>query len=340
MPDSGAKRSTHNMTPMLTLCTSVAVLALVLPAGQIAQVAPIPRAAGAPYTSSGTKTIDVNLPSLKYFCDGKDADLKRYIEASPRWRVGVERLDGKDVAIAYRRLDSRITTNGFIGSKTQTRVGFVFAEKPSKSELMLPCVTQVAPDAGATEVAICSYRLIPSQRNAYLFVGVPNLWLSTVEIDSAGELSLTPGLLKEVETELAGVRKAAEEGKPLAALSSKETRKGEPAMTIDDSEQQVLHIEAWINPGEPGVTEVRVKFGDGSKDLTISQAYLYARERVGYSDDPAQLFYANSKVEIRETAKGWDSTHDVLFQLWFTPDSGADPRKLIELRQTILGWER
>lgn len=324
---------------MLTHCISVAVFALLQPAGQAAQVAPIPRTAGAPYTSSGTKTLDVNLPSLKYFCDGKECDLKRYIEASPRWRVGVERLDGKDVAIAYRRLESRITTNGFIGSKTQTRVGFVFAEKPAEPTFMSPCVTQVAPDAGATEVAVCSYRLIPFQRNAYLFVGVPNLWLSTVEIDSAGDLSKTPGLLKEVEAELAGVRIAAEDGKPLAALPSKETRKGEPAMTIDDSEQQELHIEAWINPGEPGVTEVRVKSGDGSKDLTISQAHLYARERVGYSEDPAQLFYANSKVEIRETAKGWNSTHDVLFQLWFTPDSGGDPRKLIERRQTISGWE-
>jgi hypothetical protein len=252
----------------------------------------------------------------------------------------MERHDGRDIVIAYRRLDSRVTLNGFIGSGTQTRVGFVFDAEPTAPSFVSPCLTQVAPDAGTIQVAICSYRLIPSQRYAYLFVGVPNLWLSTVEIDNVGDLSKTPDLLGEVETELAVVRKATQDGKPLSALSPTDTRKGAASITIDDSAKQELDIEAWINPGTPGVTELRVKSGDGSKELTISHAHLYARERVGYSDDSAQLFYANSKVVIREIATGWTSKHDVLFQIWFTPDSGGPAQKLIERRQIISGWER
>jgi len=325
---------------MLTLCFSVLLFALIQPAGQAPRNAAPRPAPAAPYTSSGSQKIDVNLPSLKYFCEGKQSDLKRYIEASPRWRVGIERRDGHERAVAYRRLETRVTLNGFIGSKTQTRVGFVFEEKPTEPAFMSPCLTQVAPDAGATQVAICSYRLIPSQRRAYLFVGVPNLWLSTVEIDDVGKLPQTPELLAEVETELAAVRKATENGKPLPALAPTDTRKGAPSVTVDDSAKQSLDIEAWINPGKPGVTEWQVKSGDGSKSLTISHAHLYARERVGYSDDSAQLFYANSTVVIEEIATGWDSKHDVLFQLWFTPDSGGAAQKLIERRQTISGWER
>ncbi len=325
---------------MLTLCYSVLLFALIQPAGQAPQNAPPPKATATPYSSSGSQKIDVSLPSFKYFCDGKKDDLKRYVEASPRWRVGMERRGGRDVAVAYRRLDSRVTLNGFIGSKTQTRVGLVFEEKPTEPEFMSPCVTQVAPDAGATQVAICTYRPIPSRRLAYLFVGVPNLWLSTVEIDDVGNLPKTPGLLVEVETELAAVRKAVQDGKPLSAISPTDTHKGAPSITIDDSAKQELDIEAWINPGMPGVTELRVKSGDESKDLTISHAHLYARERVGYSDESEQLFYANSKVVVEEIATGWDSKHDVLVQLWFTPDSGGAGRKLLERRQTISGWER
>ncbi len=322
------------------LCASVLLVAFVQPAGQASQNAPPPKAAVAPYSSIGSQKIDINLPSLKYFCDGKRDDLKRYIEACPRWRVGIERRDGRDLVVAYRRLDSRVTLNGFVGSETQTRVGFVFEEKPTEPEFMAPCLTMAAPDAGATQVAICSYRAIPSQRLACLFVGVPSLWLSTVEIDAAGNLPKTPGLLAEVEAELAAVRRATENGKPLSALSTTDTRKGAPSVSIDDSAKQDLDIEAWINPGEAGITELRVKSGDGSKDLMISHSHLYARERVGYSGDPSQLFYANSKVVILELATGWDSTHDVLFQLWFTPDSGGAARKLIERRQTVSGWER
>jgi len=216
----------------------------------------------------------------------------------------------------------------------------VFEEKPTESAFMSPCLTQAAPDAGATQVANCSYRLIPSRRIAHLYVGVPHLWISTVEIDNTGNLPKTPDLLNEVETELAAVRAATQDGKPLLALLPTDTRKGAPSIRIDDSAKQELDVEAWINPGEPGITDLRVKSGDGSRDLTISHAHLYARERVGYSDDPSQLFYANSKVIITETATGWNSEHDVLFQLWFVPDSGAAARMLVERRQTIRGWER
>src|SRR2546421_274922 len=84
--------------------------------------APPPPKANPPYTSNNVQKIDINLPALKFFCDGRQSDLKRYIEASPHWRLGIERQGDKDFTIAYRRSGPRVTLNGFIGSSTQTRV--------------------------------------------------------------------------------------------------------------------------------------------------------------------------------------------------------------------------
>jgi hypothetical protein len=95
-----------------------------------------------------------------------------------------------------------------------------------------------------------------------------------------------------------------------------------------------------LQAGEAGRDRVAGEVWRRSKDFTIWHSHLYARERVGYSDDSAQLFYANSKVVIEEIASGWNSKHDMLFQLWFTPDSGEAAQKLVERRQTISGWER
>jgi hypothetical protein len=293
-----------------------------------------------PYASNGVTKVDINLPALKVFCDGKQNYLKRYLEASPRWRVGIERIGDQDKIVAYRRVESRITLNGYVGSSEQTRVGVIFADKPPEPDFMSPCMTQAAPDAGPTNVAVCGYRAIPSQRIAHLYVGTAGLWLAIVETDKIGTLPKTPGLLEEVQTEFDAVRKATQANNPLSALSKGETHKGAPSLTVDDQEKETLHLEAWVNPGEPGVTEVRVKSGDGTKDLTISHAHLYARECVGYSQDTEELFYANSLIFINETATGWNSKHDVLFQLWFKPDSGGPARKLVEHRQTISGYER
>lgn len=291
------------------------------------------------YAAVGTQKVDVNLPALKFFCDGKQGDLKRYLEASPRWRVGVERRGDQELVVAYRRSGTRITLNGYLGTKSQTRMGFEIAESPFALPFTAPCVTSAAPTAGSTSVSICSYSLDPKERIARLQVGTPGLWLATHEIDTVGTLEKTPGMLAEVETELAAVQKAVVAGDVLSALAATDTRQGTATLTIDDNERQILHLEAWLNPGEAGVTEVRVKSGDGTKDLTVSHEHLYARERIGYSSKPEQLFYANSLFSIRETSTGWQSKHDVLFQLWFKPDAGGPERKLIELRKTIWGYE-
>jgi hypothetical protein len=292
-----------------------------------------------PYSQVDSQQVVIDLPALKFFCDGRQDVLKRYLEAAPHWRVGVKRNGAKDVTVAYRRSGERITLSGYIGSRAPYRVGFVLEPEPGEPAFMSPCVTRATPDAGATVVAICSYQLTPKQRRAMLFIGVPGLWLATVEVDPEDKLARTTSLLADVERELHAVRNAAEASSPLSCLGPEAMRKSPPSILIDDEEQQMLHLEAWLNPGEPGVTEIRAKSGDGTKDLSVSHAHLYVRERVGYSSDPNQTFYANSCFWIKEAGTGFDTKHDVLIQLWFIPDSGGPPRLLIEKRQAIKGYE-
>lgn len=295
---------------------------------------------GSPYTKRDSIRVQVDLPALKFFADeaGNREKLQRYLEASPDWRVGNERGE----LIARRREDRRTTLNGNLGQPPESvRIGFIFQDQPSVPHYHKVCTTTVPPDAGAVDVNVCSYSMLPAQRQSVLHVGVPGTWLAVEETDSRGEINKLPSLLELADAELAQLRKALEEGKsPQDALPKDAIHAGEPTLEIDDSAKQTLRLTAWINPGEAGVTWIRVYSTDDAKRLKIIDADLYATERGGYSDKKDQLFYYDSEIMVRDLATGWDTKHEINIQLWFKPDSGGESRMLLEKNANVSGWER
>lgn len=284
-------------------------------------------------------TIDIDLPALKYFCEGHQTDLRRYFESSPDWRVGVIGVGKDRQVVASRKLERRLLA--FRPPRIDSpeiRITFVFEAIPRVPRTFAACITEAAPDAGKTRVAICDYSQIPTQRVSQLQIGTPGLWLTVKETDDSGDLAETSHTLAVVERELSLIRESL--AKDLEATLAGHAKTGTPEFVIDDEEKQILHLTAWLNPGEPGTVTVRAKDAQSHKKLTISHPHHDAHERIGYSDDPKKLFFANSRITINELDKGWNSSHEVVLELWFKPDSGDAARLLISKQQRVSGWER
>ena len=63
-----------------------------------------------------------------------------------------------------------------------------------------------------------------------------------------------------------------------------------------------------------------------------------SNEWVGWSTDPNKIFCANSHFTIYEG--DWGKPYAARFEVWFEPDSGGEPRKLLEEVFKIEGWQR
>ena len=93
-----------------------------------------------------------------------------------------------------------------------------------------------------------------------------------------------------------------------------------------------------VNPGESGFIYLKAVDLTDSSQLSASQLKTYTNERVGWSDNPKELFYSNTTFTIYEG--GFDTFYVARFEIWFVPDSGKPERKLTEKKYKINGWER
>lgn len=84
----------------------------------------------------------------------------------------------------------------------------------------------------------------------------------------------------------------------------------------------------WINPGEPG--SVYMKAFEVTKNHPLSETGLRYKtsERIGWSTNPEEKFFANSTFSIREGESG--QPYAARFEVWFRPLSGEPERKLME----------
>jgi hypothetical protein len=100
----------------------------------------------------------------------------------------------------------------------------------------------------------------------------------------------------------------------------------------------IYDSHVWANPGEPGM--VYLKAFEITRDYQLSKSRLSrdSNERIGWSDDPNELFASKTHFTIREG--DWGQPYAARFELWFVPDSGAPERKLLEKNFKIEGWMR
>lgn len=117
------------------------------------------------------------------------------------------------------------------------------------------------------------------------------------------------------------------------------TRSGSAEIVLLNGMQPgVYQVVAWANPGSAGT--VFLKAFEISLGTRLSEGRLHERSnaRIGWSDDPNELFRYGSEVTIYEG--DWRKPYAARFELWFHPDDGSTDRKLAQRNFKIEGWMR
>lgn len=114
---------------------------------------------------------------------------------------------------------------------------------------------------------------------------------------------------------------------------------GEPFLELRNSFQGgIYNVTIRANPGEPG--RIFLQAFEVTKGIQLSERRLEdaSGEWIGWSDNPDEQFLSNSVITIYEG--DWEKYYAARFEVWFAPDSGAPPRKLLERVYKIEGWMR
>ena len=110
-----------------------------------------------------------------------------------------------------------------------------------------------------------------------------------------------------------------------ATLPEGAVRRGPPTIDLARQKDGCGHTyQAWVNPGEPGETYLRV--------VEVSHEYEFdtrdtTMERVGWSEDPEEKFFIGGRIGLRGNE---GNPYAVRIEVRFVPASGCSERKLIE----------
>lgn len=263
-------------------------------------------------------------------------DFMRYLELSPDWNVTVR---GGAAPRVTANLKDDVDTTWIFGP---------LGRSAPEQLLALPAVV-VAPGAGKTLVP----RRGAYKDQAYASLGVDAPMVSLVVMETSADAKLTKlqSALDKADATIKGFRlavEAADREVPGAIDSAitrlaarKPDRVGEAAISVSSPNAGRQTIEAWINPGERGVTSLRVRETKTGKRWNLLRSEPMLNQRLPWSDDPTHLFLFSAKAAVMEAMTGWNGQHEVTFEVWFTPDWPTRPERiLIEKSMTIPGWER
>lgn len=164
-----------------------------------------------------------------------------------------------------------------------------------------------------------------------------------VEIFEQGEVAerrMTKTTIVELEKEFAQL---------LSNPTWKQARKLLPNGTIEKGETSfelfkgksgggIYLAEIWSNPGEAG--QLYLKAFEITQETPLSAHRLKGRssEFVGWSEDPGELFRSSFQFTIYEG--NWEQYYGARFEVWFSPASGGEDRKMMESNWKIEGWMR
>lgn len=326
-----------------------------------------------PATEETSKNIviDVNLPDLKYFAEGKTQILLRHLQASPEWRVFVEgqkmvchrrqrkygrwdkgsngfhstHLDSdsfsKDPWFPIDDLDRKAPLNE--RNFQQMRYMFRFEKKgggPFASSVNRRFFTQVGPLAGKVQL-----KLMSSDQGikSYLAVGQKGLWFEFYEQtwhEPRRKTRTALKLMKKFSSEIRKAEKEIEENGYVSKLVLPESvKRGKPSLEVKENYANPGYIDytvsAWVNPGVQGYVYVKV-FNLATKQyLSEEQMGWSTREYVGWSKNPNTLFLYSNRIGIRTSTL--DLPLDARFELWLHPSDGGPERKIIETTVRISG---
>ncbi len=271
--------------------------------------------------------------------------LMRFLAASPSWRVFEER---ENVFATRRWMIGSQWRYDLHGYYTRHNIGFWSKADLPNFQSRFTIGFSGKPwarasgdatkmDAGQTR----SLNLSTGNRmhESRCLIKAGNLTVDVFEQSEAKERRLTKTALSHVERELSPLVLQPDWNTIRSILPDGSIRNGDAVFNLWNSFQPGIYdSEIWVNPGEPGMIYLKAFEVTKGTPLSIDRLKERSNEWVGWSDDPAQLFFSNTHFTIYEG--DWGQPYAARFEVWFAPDSGKSDRKLIEKIFKIEGWQR
>ena len=284
--------------------------------------------------------VTADVDSLSSLWKNNPDILERYFATSPTWFL-TERYGGK---VAIRKWlaspDWQDESPGFYEMRegeyfsVDLEIGFLndFAKKRKGAVRAQAGETVDLPSFGPPDVERDrhdSELVVHDKNDNFIFI---------IERSAHKDRDLTQATLSFIEEELAPLAASPTEDTIRTMLPENGIRNGEPSIQLRTRYQPGMYQAAsWVNPGEAGTVYLKAFEVTGNVPLSQKQLKFETEERIGWSDDPSELFLANSKFKIYEG--DWGKPYAARFEVWFTSDSGkGDDRKLTEQNFQIEGW--
>lgn len=286
-------------------------------------------------------TISGSISALLQLQESHPAILWRYFASSPAWRVFNER--GNVFATRRWMIGSQwcYSLHGYYsqydidrGSESfQSRFTIGLSGKPwwrgDKDTTWLR--------AGKTMKATLSTG--NQMQESHCVISDEALVVEIFEQSKAPERRLTKAALGFLQTELQFLAENPSWETAVQILPPESIRKGNPSFEIRNSFQPGIYDSMiWLNPGESGMIYLKAFEVTKGTALSVERLKEASNERIGWSDDPEELFFSNTHFTIYEG--DWGKPYAAQFEVWFESDSGGPERKLVERVFKIEGWQR
>jgi hypothetical protein len=283
--------------------------------------------------------LTLSLPSLEALQADHPDLLLRFLAAHPGWRVYSER--GARHATRRWRIKDRwrprlhnyySSFNSSDGPRFQSRTNIGLDGKSWARNLWGSSYQRILPGIPTQPKLKIGKSLVTSS----IAVPVGDLLVEQFEQSETNSRPITTTAFEQLEVEFAALASD-------PTWEHARTLLPEDAITRDTSPSIDLfarsgNFDAHIrcNPGEPG--SLYIKAREVTRDYLLSRQRLQtaSNERVGWSDNPDELFLSATNFTIREGEGG--QHYAANFEVWFQPDSGGPERKLLERIFRIQGW--
>ena len=303
--------------------------------------------------ASGDAALSIDLDIMNRFKGANRGLLLRHLASSAKWFVTEER--GK--VYAYRRfvtekggwkgsLAGYYTAHDFNkhqGRHFQVRI-ILGIDGPVLDGPWHGQVTDVTVSSAKSGFMIGTSvnRYDESTYVSYLVLRSDGPALEIFEEAKSRSRAFTVLALSKFKAELSALGRsqaARRRGFDPALMPPRSVKQGDPDFYLVNGFQGGLYsVYAYVNPGEEGRLYLKVFEATRNTPLSKSRIAERSTEYLGWSDDPAEVFFYNTRITVYEGS--WGIYYPARFELWFSPASGEPERKLLEKIYMIEGWER
>lgn len=273
--------------------------------------------------------------------------LQRYLAANPNWQVS-PRANGQIVATRRWRRDSDWSHegNGHYSNRnlTDAQPSSPFSIQVSIGFFDEPLVTnEFTSFLKPGETASIKLSDSDQEHYSHCVIQANGFFVDIKEFAPTQERRLTKAALAFIQNELAPLANTPTEvtlrnSLPIYQNQLGQLPQNEPSLNLRQlSQPGIYQATSWVNAREPGNLYLKAFEVTQGTPLSAKSLKSDSAEQMGWSDNPAELFLSNTRFSIYEG--DWGQPYAARFEVWFSPDSGAGDRKLLERNFKIEGWQ-